>query len=62
MRIQNYGLDFLTDTVDLILGLLVSKSSLYMKFNPAFTLWHAIKKTQKCIRVYCRSVRDHIDS
>lgn len=47
MRIQNYGLDFLTDTVDLILGLLVSKSSLYMKFNPAFTLWHAIKKTDR---------------
>lgn len=45
MRIQSYGLDFLTDTADRILGLLVSKLSLYIKFNLAFTLWHAIKKT-----------------
>ena len=45
MRIQSYGLDFLTDTADRILGILVSKSSLYVKFVPTFTLWHAIKKT-----------------
>lgn len=42
MRIQSYGLDFLTDTADRILGLLVSKLSLYIKFNPAFAKYKSI--------------------